>query len=109
VQVAHGEEPSLTLLGLDIGTTHVKACAYDEEGRLLASARRRTPTAWLPDGGAEYHADSLEDAVFDAAAEAISETEPPQAIGVSSASSQATPAPAHISRTASSIAGGPQA
>jgi len=84
VQVAHGEEPSLTLLGLDIGTTHVKACAYDEEGRLLASARRRTPTAWLPDGGAEYHADSLEDAVFDAAAEAISETEPPQAIGVSS-------------------------
>ncbi len=26
----------MTLLGIDIGTTHVKARAYDEAGRLLA-------------------------------------------------------------------------
>jgi predicted NBD/HSP70 family sugar kinase len=54
------ERRALTLLGLDIGTTHVKACAYDEEGRLLASARRRTPAVWLPGGGAEYHAGPLD-------------------------------------------------
>ena len=80
----HGEEPPLTLLGLDIGTTHVKACAYDEDGRLLSSSRRRTPTTWLPGGGAEYDADSVGDATFGAAAEVISATDPPQAIGVSS-------------------------
>jgi len=72
------------LLGLDIGTTHVKARAYDEEGRLLASARRKTPTKWLPGGGAEYHAFPLEEAIFDAAAEVIATAGPPQAIGVSS-------------------------
>ena len=78
------EESPLALLGLDIGTTHVKACAYDEDGRLLSSSRRRTPTTWLPGGGAEYDAGSVEDATFDAAAEVISATEPPQAMGVSS-------------------------
>jgi len=74
----------LTLLGLDIGTTHVKACAYDEGGRLLASALRNTPTTWLPGGGAEYHAVSLEETVFAAASEAIATAGPPRAIGVSS-------------------------
>ncbi|MDQ3237524.1 MAG: FGGY family carbohydrate kinase [Actinomycetota bacterium] len=79
-----GEEYTLTLLGLDIGTTHVKARAYDEEGRLLASARRKTPTNWLPGGGAEYHAGPLEQAIFDTAAETIAAAGPPRAIGVSS-------------------------
>ena len=77
------EEHPLTLLGLDIGTTHVKACAYDEEGRLLASARRKTPTRWLS-GGAEYHAGPLEESIFSAAAETIAATGPPRSIGISS-------------------------
>ena len=34
----------MTLLGVDIGTTHVKACAYGEDGRLLKASRRDTPT-----------------------------------------------------------------
>jgi xylulokinase len=72
------------LLGLDIGTTHVKACAYDAEGRLLAAARRRTPTARSGGGRAEYQAEPLEEAVFAAAAEAIEGIEPPQAVGICS-------------------------
>lgn len=72
------------LLGLDIGTTHVKACAYDEAGLPLAAARRRTPTARPGSGRAEYHSDPLEGAIFDAAAEAIEEAGPPRAIGVCS-------------------------
>jgi glycerol kinase len=54
------ERRTLTLLGLDIGTTHVKASNYNEEGPLLASARRRTPTVWFQGGWAEYHAGPLD-------------------------------------------------
>ena len=43
----------LTLLGVDIGTTHVKACAYGEEGRLLKASRQVTPTTRNRGGGAE--------------------------------------------------------
>jgi xylulokinase len=74
----------LALLGIDIGTTHVKARAYDEAGRLLADARRQTPTTRLPDGGAEYESDALEEAAFGAAREAIERAGPPRAIGIAS-------------------------
>ena len=74
----------MTLLGIDIGTTHVKARAYDEAGRLLAEARRPTPTTRLPDGGAEYAPEALEEAAFGAAREAVEGAAPPRAIGVTS-------------------------
>jgi xylulokinase len=74
----------LALLGIDIGTTHVKARAYDEGGRLLADARRPTPTKRLPDSGAEYAADALEGAAFGAAREVVERVGPPRAIGVAS-------------------------
>jgi xylulokinase len=74
----------LALLGIDIGTTHVKARAYDEGGRLLADARRPTPTKRLPDSGAEYAADALEGAAFGAAREVVERVSPPRAIGVAS-------------------------
>lgn len=73
----------MTLLGIDIGTTHVKARAYDGEGRLLAEGRRRTPTDRTP-GGAEYAADAVEEAVFGAVREAVAGAGAPRAIGVSS-------------------------
>lgn len=72
------------LLGIDIGTTHIKVCAYDNEGNLLSSARRHTPVRRLPEGGAEYHATRIEHAAFEAAREVIEQTEPPEAIGISS-------------------------
>lgn len=74
----------MTLLGIDLGTTHIKACAYDESGELLAAARRSTPTRWLSEGRAEYDAASLEKAALEAVREVIERSGPPQAMGISS-------------------------
>lgn len=49
----------MTLLSVDIGTTHVKACAYDEDGSFLGAAHRGTPTRRPREGGAEYEAHAL--------------------------------------------------
>ena len=72
------------LLGIDVGTTNVKACAYDEEGRLLYRAKRPMPSRRLRGGGAEYEADELERVVLEAARETIEDCGPPEAIGISS-------------------------
>ena len=74
----------MTLLGADIGTTHVKACMYDEEGRFLGGVQRPTPTRWLPDGGAEYDASALERVVFEAMGRVSERFGPPRAIGIAS-------------------------
>jgi xylulokinase len=74
----------LTLLGIDIGTTHIKARAYDEEGRLLAEGRCPTPTERPPGGGAEYAAAVIEGATLEAAREVVAQVGPPRAIGVAS-------------------------
>ena len=74
----------LTLLGVDIGTTHVKACAYDEAGRFLGASHRNTPTRRLRGGGAEYEARAVERAVFEVIRRVAERFEPPRAIGVSS-------------------------
>ena len=77
-------ERSLVLLGVDVGTTNVKACAYDEEGNLIHRAKRPTPTTKLRGGGAEYDGGALERVVFEAVSEAIEEAGTPEAIGISS-------------------------
>ena len=46
-------------VGLDLGTTGIKAVAFDGDDRELASAYVPTPTHRLPGGGAEYEADEL--------------------------------------------------
>lgn len=46
-------------VGLDLGTTGIKAVAFDAADRELASAVAPTPTHHLPEGGAEYDADEL--------------------------------------------------
>lgn len=46
-------------VGLDLGTTGIKAVAFDADDRELTSATLPTPTHALPDGGAEYDADEL--------------------------------------------------
>src|SRR5215217_7092321 len=79
-----GEGCFLTLLGVDIGTTHVKACAYDEEGRFLGASRRGTATSRSRGGGAEYDACAVECAVFEVIRRVAERFEPPRAIGVSS-------------------------
>lgn len=74
----------MTLLGVDIGTTHIKACAYDETGRFLGASYRDTPTRRLRDGGAEYDAPSVERAAFEVIRQAAERFGPLRAIGVAS-------------------------
>lgn len=73
----------MTLLGVDIGTTRVKACAYDEDGRSLGAAYRDTPTR-RHQGGSDYEASEVERAAFEVIREAAERFGPPQAIGISS-------------------------
>jgi sugar (pentulose or hexulose) kinase len=74
----------MTLLGVDIGTTHVKACAYDETGRFLGASHRGTPTRRLRGGGAEYDAHAVERAAFEVIRQVAERFGPPRAIGVAS-------------------------
>ena len=46
-------------IGLDLGTTGIKAVAYDLDDQQLALATRPTPTHHLPNGGGEYDANAL--------------------------------------------------
>ena len=47
------------VIGLDLGTTGVKAVAFDDDRRAVASATTPTPTRALASGGAEYDGDEL--------------------------------------------------
>ncbi len=47
------------LIGIDVGTTHLKAAAFTEAGEQVAIAHVETPTHRLPDGGAEYDPEAL--------------------------------------------------
>lgn len=42
------------LIGIDVGTTHLKAAAFSPDGEQLAVAHVPTPTERLADGGAQY-------------------------------------------------------
>lgn len=46
-------------VGLDLGTTGIKAVAFDSDDQPLALATRSTPTQRLANGGGEYDADEL--------------------------------------------------
>lgn len=72
------------LLGVDIGTTHIKACMYDEAGSFRGGAHRPTPTRRLPEGNAEYDAAAIEQVAFEAMRQVSEEVGPPQAIGITS-------------------------
>ncbi len=77
----HGD---MILLGVDIGTTHVKACAYGEDGSFLGSSRLSTPTRRLQGGGAEYDARAVEHAAFEVIRQVAERFGPPRAIGIAS-------------------------
>src|SRR3712207_7394270 len=79
----HGD---LILVGVDIGTTHVKACAYGEDGGFLGASRLSTPTGRLKWGGAEYDALAVEHAVFEVIRQVVEQFGPPRAIEIGRAS-----------------------
>lgn len=47
------------LIGIDLGTTNIKALLFDHSGQQIAEARKPTPTVILPGGGAEYLPDII--------------------------------------------------
>lgn len=47
------------LIGVDVGTTNLKALAFDTSGVPRANASASTPTQPLPNGGAQYDTDEL--------------------------------------------------
>lgn len=53
------------LIGIDLGTTHLKAAAFTERGEQLAIAHLPTPTIRLEGGGAEYDPEALWSGVAD--------------------------------------------
>lgn len=59
----------VALVGLDVGTTNVKAAAYDRSGSVLAASSRRLPVIEPRPGWAEYDPEVL----FDTAASVVRE------------------------------------
>ena len=59
------------LLGLDIGTSNIKAVLFTADGRTLRVASRPTPTEALPNGHAIHHAGKLWGVVCEVMREAV--------------------------------------
>ena len=75
-------------LGLDLGTTGVKAGIFDESGAVLAFARRETPLETTAPGFAEFDASAYAGTVFSCVRELVSaaavEAKAVRAVGLSS-------------------------
>ncbi|MBI3961419.1 MAG: carbohydrate kinase [Deinococcus sp.] len=69
----------MALLGIDLGTSSIKAVVYDEAGHQLALSRVPTPMTELPGGWAEYPADAVWQAVCQVLSGVTSQV-PPQDI-----------------------------
>jgi sugar (pentulose or hexulose) kinase len=69
------------LIGIDLGTTHLKAAAFSPRGCLLARAARPTPTLRLTDGGSEYDPEALLEGVRAVVREVL-ESEALEVLGV---------------------------
>ncbi|MCC6313989.1 MAG: carbohydrate kinase [Thermomicrobiales bacterium] len=81
------ERAGLLLVGLDVGTTSIKAVVYDTMGRARAMATVPTPTHVPRPGWAFYRADELWDGVVHVLREAMAQVRSPQHIvGVAVAS-----------------------
>ncbi|HEY3269093.1 MAG TPA: FGGY family carbohydrate kinase [Armatimonadota bacterium] len=72
------------LLGIDAGTTHLKAGLFRLDGECVHVARRPTPTTWEPDGCSHHAPEAIWQAVADAIAEVMahSDGEPVDAVGI---------------------------
>lgn len=82
------------LIGLDVGTTHVKGALIAADGHALRIARRPTVTHRLPDGGAVHHLDEIlaaVDGVMRDCIEAVPANRRVAAIGVASMAEAGAP------------------
>jgi sugar (pentulose or hexulose) kinase len=75
----------MTLLGIDIGTTHCKAGLFDREGRTMKIASRPTITARAPEGFAYFDPETVWTTITDALREvSATSPDPIQAVGIAS-------------------------
>ena len=76
------------LLGIDIGTTHTKVAAYDQDGTLLAANKALTPKFIYEvkeQGQEHYHPDKLWQSVTELIHQTVKESPKPiKALAVSS-------------------------
>ncbi len=83
----------MSLLGVDLGTTGVKAAAFDEEGRLLASAYREYPLRFPRPGWIELDSNRVMRGARDAVREVAAKTrrDPIRALAAASQGEAVTP------------------
>ena len=70
------------ILGIDLGTSMVKAARFTEDGACLAVASRRSSPTPLGDGRIEQDFEEIVTAVSEVVREVCDGLEPPQAIGI---------------------------
>ena len=86
------------LVGLDVGTTTVKAIVFDPTGKTIAQASIPTPTHYSRPGWAYYEPEELWESVVQVLRQVISRLENPNAIAsvaVASIGETAVPLDAH--------------
>jgi sugar (pentulose or hexulose) kinase len=85
----------VSLIGIDLGSSSIKAAAYSVDGRLLASARRSVETARTAAGHSEVDVfesrSAFELALAEVAADAAVRADPPVAISFSSSGREVFP------------------
>ena len=95
------------LVGLDVGTTTVKAIVFDPTGKTIAQASIPTPTHYPRPGWAYYEPEELWESVVQVLRQVISRLENPNAIAsvaVASIGETAVPLDAHGKPVHSAIA-----
>ena len=68
------------LVGIDVGTSHIRALIFSQQGHVVASGRSPMPIESSPSGRAEFDAESLWQGTRTALQEAIAGVETPQNI-----------------------------
>lgn len=74
--------PPDLLVGVDLGSTAVKAGLLDVHGQLLGLSSKALPVSMSPEGAVEHDMDEVAETAFEVIAEAVSEAEPASVIGV---------------------------
>ena len=95
------------LLGIDIGTTNIKAIVFDPHGQIVASASVKTPTHYPRPNWAYYVPDELWALTVAAIKQAVGQVDNPARIvsaAVASVAESAVPIDAHGQPTYDSIA-----
>jgi xylulokinase len=68
------------LVGVDVGTTNIKAAVFDQTGREIAFAKAKTPTRYPHPGWAYYEPDEIWQNVLEVIRSVVSKIENPQRI-----------------------------